>query len=391
MTTSIETETLNTSNLDSFIAELETMKKEIKNNIGIDDYKHLRKIEFFGRLFTFMGYATAWVPFNFFSALFIGIGNFARWAMVTHHVSHKGYDKIDGIPKRYHSKFFAKSYRRYIDWFDWILPAAWDYEHNILHHYRTGEIEDPDLIEYSVEMIRKSNQPILLKYSLLVFFAMTWKFTYYTPSTLLELQRKRIRDNEKFTESEKSLELKKIPNILALFFLKNKYSLEVWIRCILPYISIRFGIIPACFLLISPEAYVWVLIESILAEIFANVHSFIMIAPNHAGSDIYRFDTKYKTKAEFCFRQIIGTANYSTGNEVINFLHGYLNYQIEHHIWPELPMLKYKEYQARVQALCGKYNIPYKKENVFLRLRKMSKIFTGGESMKREFSMQRAT
>ncbi len=33
------------------------------------------------------------------------------------------------------SQRFAQGKRRFIDWFDWILPEAWNYEHNILHHY----------------------------------------------------------------------------------------------------------------------------------------------------------------------------------------------------------------------------------------------------------------
>ena len=30
-------------------------------------------------------------------------------------------------------------YRRARDWFDWMLPEAWNVEHNNLHHYRLSE------------------------------------------------------------------------------------------------------------------------------------------------------------------------------------------------------------------------------------------------------------
>ena len=31
-------------------------------------------------------------------------------------------------------------YRRARDWFDWMLPEAWNVEHNNLHHYRLSEV-----------------------------------------------------------------------------------------------------------------------------------------------------------------------------------------------------------------------------------------------------------
>lgn len=59
----------------------------------------------------------------------------SMWTIVAHHVLHGGYDAIANIPKRYHSAVFASRFRRYIDWPDWIYPPAWNYEHNILHHF----------------------------------------------------------------------------------------------------------------------------------------------------------------------------------------------------------------------------------------------------------------
>ena len=35
-------------------------------------------------------------------------------------------------------------------------------------------------------------------------------------------------------------------------------------------------------------------------------------------------------------RQVLGSTNFRTGGDVNDFLHGWLNYQIEHHLWPDL-------------------------------------------------------
>ena len=125
-----------------FCAAIDRLKAETHASIGPADFAHLRRIERYGRVATVMGYATAWVIPNPLSAFLLSLGQFTRW-LLAHHILHRGYDRVPGIPRRYTSQVFARGWRRYIDWFDWLLPDAWDYEHNILHHYHTGEDGDP--------------------------------------------------------------------------------------------------------------------------------------------------------------------------------------------------------------------------------------------------------
>jgi fatty acid desaturase len=48
------------------------------------------------------------------------------------------------------------------------------------------------------------------------------------------------------------------------------------------------------------------------------------------------------------------SVNYKTGSDLNDFMHGYLNYQIEHHIWPDLTMLSYKKAQPLVKKVRAK-------------------------------------
>jgi len=41
------------------------------------------------------------------------------------------------------------------------------------------------------------------------------------------------------------------------------------------------------------------------------------------------------------------------------FMSGNLCYQIEHHLYPDLPSNRYAQIAHRVQALCAKYDLPY--------------------------------
>jgi len=96
--------------------------------------------------------------------------------------------KIEGIPKRYTSKGFARGNRRFIDWLEWMVPEAWDKEHNDLHHYNLGEKADPDQVEFNMEEFLNIKMPMPVRYLFLGLMACTWKFIYYAPSTLKELR-----------------------------------------------------------------------------------------------------------------------------------------------------------------------------------------------------------
>ena len=128
----------------------------------------------------------------------------------------------------------------------------------------------------------------------------------------------------------------------------------------MPYFTFTFCILPMSwglvFLVLLGDGREFLansICNVILAEIFTNMHAFIAITPNHAGSDIYRFATPCTPRSgEFYLRQIIGTANFSAGSNLIDFLHGFLNYQIEHHLFPNLSMLSYRRAMPKVKQIC---------------------------------------
>ncbi|MCB0337735.1 MAG: fatty acid desaturase, partial [Bdellovibrionales bacterium] len=70
------------------------------------------------------------------------------------------------------------------------------------------------------------------------------------------------------------------------------------------------------------------------------------------------------------------------GNDFVDYMSIWLNYQIEHHIFPELPMTKYRSIQPRVKALCQKHGLPYRQEHMFKRFWRMANICVGKTSMR---------
>ncbi len=351
--------------VDAFSQELQALGVELRRQSPEADVAHLRKVAFVGRLCSVLGWATAWIAPNPVSAALLSTGRFARWSMIAHHVAHRGYDRVGG-PQ---GKPFAEGWRRLIDWFDWIDPAAWKHEHNTLHHYRLNEDRDPDLVEANLEWMRTSGWPLWLKYIVVGLGAISWKFSYYAPNTLAELHRSGDK-NDPVDRNARSW------NPLT------PVGRDLYLKSLLPYIALTFVLPAVLGWLISPWVGMSLLLNSLLGEILTNIHTYLVIVPNHAGGDLYRFKDPPQGKADFFLRQILGSANFRTGGQVNDFLHGYLNYQIEHHLWPDLPMMAYARAQPRVKELCARYGVPYVQESVFERARKTVRIYTGQDTMK---------
>ena len=365
-------------------AQLQKDIEDIKKTIGkptYDDYLHVRKMKNWSRAFTLSGFFMMFVVtslelsiglegFMFWllsivSAVLIGIGNVGHWANVAHPIMHGGYDKIPNIPLEFKKSGYARGKRRYIDWLDWIKPEAWEYEHNIMHHYHLGEDDDPDNVERNMQWLIQSKTPMWLRRLFVYVFAATWKFTYYAPNTLRILANKERRK-------------KKLPEIkdyeMSPFTENGK---ELWKHYYLPYGLVRFVGMPLLFLPLGFNAVVTSFIILIMSEAYANLHSFLVIVPNHSAGDIYQFSEPHKSQGEFYLRQIMGSVNYNTGSDWIDFLHGFLNYQVEHHLFPNMPLSYYQTMQPLVKEICRKHNIEYRQESVFKRINMTVDLMVG--------------
>jgi len=148
----------------------------------------------------------------------------------------------------------------------------------------------------------------------------------------------------------------------------TKSGRELWKEYYLPYGLFRFVFLPLLFLPFGWSAVGTAFGFLLLGEIFANLHSFLVIVPNHSAEDIYQFETAHKSQGEYYLRQIMGSVNYNTGTDLIDFLHGFLNYQIEHHLFPNMPHSYYQKMQPIVKEICKKHNLEYRQESVFKRI-----------------------
>jgi fatty acid desaturase len=103
------------------------------------------------------------------------------------------------------------------------------------------------------------------------------------------------------------------------------------------------------------------LAANVVANGLRNVWACAVILCGHFADGAEKFTPSVlegETKPQWYLRQMLGTANFRAGR-VLGFMSGNLCYQIEHHLFPDLPSNRYPEIAERVRALCGTYDLPY--------------------------------
>jgi linoleoyl-CoA desaturase len=97
------------------------------------------------------------------------------------------------------------------------------------------------------------------------------------------------------------------------------------------------------------------------ANIIRNVWAYAIIFCGHFPDQTYTFgqdEVKDETRGGFYVRQLLGAANID-GSPLFHVVSGNLGYQVEHHLYPDMPSTRYAEIAPRVKAICERYELPY--------------------------------
>ncbi len=103
------------------------------------------------------------------------------------------------------------------------------------------------------------------------------------------------------------------------------------------------------------------LVANLSANVLRNVWAYAVIVCGHFVDGAEKFTpsaVENETKPDWYLRQLLGSANFDAG-PVMAFMSGNLCYQIEHHLFPDLPSNRYAEIAVRVRAILAEYDLPY--------------------------------
>jgi len=97
------------------------------------------------------------------------------------------------------------------------------------------------------------------------------------------------------------------------------------------------------------------------ANIVRNVWAYSIIFCGHFPDQTYTFseeEVAEETRGGFYVRQLLGAANID-GGPLFHLLAGNLSFQVEHHLYPDMPSSRYAEIAPRVRDICRRYGLPY--------------------------------
>jgi len=104
-----------------------------------------------------------------------------------------------------------------------------------------------------------------------------------------------------------------------------------------------------------------VLAGNALADVLRNGWAYAVIYCGHLTERTATFreeDLPAEDRAGWYARQIMGSGNFEIGR-LGHVLSGHLGFQIEHHLFPNIPAWRYPEMAPRVREICERHGIPY--------------------------------
>jgi fatty acid desaturase len=224
------------------------------------------------------------------------------------------------------------------DWDSASTAEAWKHSHNYVHHtYTNIRGKDRDL-GYEIMRIDPHQKwhPVYLAqpfYNLVLMAFFEWGVAFH------DLDFDAIRRGEK-PKAQVVEELKGMAGKAKTQIVKDYLAF--------PALSGRKG-------------FKSTVKANFTANVVRNVWAHAIIFCGHFPDQTYTFsqeETEDETRGGFYVRQLLGAANIE-GSALFHVLSGNLGYQVEHHLYPDMPSSRYAEIAPRVKAICERYELPY--------------------------------
>jgi fatty acid desaturase len=366
--------------------EFEELHEQVKSDLGDRDAKYIRSMIAFQRRLALIGraelIASRWRGPWIIGAATLGMAKILENMEIGHNVMHGQWDWMNDPVIN----------SRAWDWDTASTAEAWRHSHNFVHHTNTNiRGKDRDL-GYEIMRIDPSQkwypfyllQPI---YNILLALQFEWGVALH------DLDFDAIRSGEKDMK-QVGKELKGIAGKARTQITKDYIAWPLISGLVMA--AIEAGVLAAkradesrasglgrkarraarkaarrsgsdnlLGQLIERrsfrEPFKRTLTANLVANLIRNVWSYAIIFCGHFPDQTYTFteeETENETKGGWYVRQLLGAANID-GGPTFHVISGNLGYQVEHHLYPDMPSTRYGEIAPKVREICERYELPY--------------------------------
>jgi fatty acid desaturase len=320
---------LSVADMESLGAELDLIRRDVEESLGAKDAAYIRRTILFQRtldtaarlLIAGSRSKAGWLVGTLSLAYAKSIENME----IGHNVGHGQWDWMND--PEIHSTTW--------EW-DMVGPSAqWRYSHNYRHHVFSNIVGLDDDLGFGVLRVTRDQQwqPSHLLQPLrnfLLAIAFEWGIALHG----LYSEQDRAQ-----TAEGKAAQTKTFLRKIARQGVKD------------------YVLVPA----LSGRRWRRTLAANVTANAARNLWAYVVIFCGHFpdGAEKFTLATlENETSGEWYLRQMLGAANFKAGR-LLAFSSGNLCFQIEHHLFPDLPSNRYAQVSERVRGLCDKYDLPY--------------------------------
>ncbi len=320
---------LSPADVESFGLVLDTIRAVVAESLGAEEATYIRRAIAFQRILDVVA-----------RLQIAGSRSRAGWAVgvmalayakavenmeIGHNVSHGQWDWMND--PEIHSTTW--------EWDMVGVSAQWRYAHNYRHHVFTNVVGVDDDLGFGVLRVTRDQpwRPAYLWQPLQnLLLALTFEWGIARQAYFSETERAGAHDGKR--AAKKLMLIKIARQITKDYVAVPALSLRRWRRT---------------------------LTANAAANLLRNLWSYVVIFCGHFPDGVQTFAPEVlqsETRAEWYLRQMLGAANFKAGR-ILAFSSGNLCYQIEHHLFPDLPSNRYAQISVRVRHLCDKYDLPY--------------------------------
>jgi NADPH-dependent stearoyl-CoA 9-desaturase len=322
---------LSEADVEALGREFDAIRQDIEESRGAADAAYIgriisaqRRLMVAARLTLFAsGFPPAW----FAGTTMLAAGKILENMEIGHNVMHGQWDWMND--PEIHSGTW--------EWDNTCPAEQWKHSHNFVHHTFTNVLGKDNDVGYGILRVTSDQKwhPVNLGqpvYNALLALLFEWGVALH------DLDIVSIRKRQK-----DPIDLKR-----QLKGIWRKVSRQV---------AKDYVIFPV----LSGPNFLATLSANVTANVVRNLWSYMIIFCGHFPDGAEKFteeELEDESKAEWYLRQLLGSANFE-GSRFLHVMSGSLGYQIEHHLFPDLPSNRYPEIAERVRALCEKYELPY--------------------------------
>jgi len=321
---------LSSADIEALGDELDAIRRDVEDSLGEKDAAYIRRTIKFQRILDVAARLliagtrsrTGWLLGTASLAFAKSVENME----IGHNVSHGQWDWMND--PEIHSTTW--------EWDMVAVSSQWRYSHNYRHHVFSNVVGVDDDLGFGVLRVTRDQpwQPAHLLSplrNLLLASIFEWGIGLHG----VHSERDRLAPDEVKVAQSRSAFVEKIARqAVKDYVLFPALSLTRWRRT---------------------------LGANVVANLLRNLWAYVVIFCGHFPDGAEKFTADVlddESKAEWYLRQMLGAANFKAG-PLLAFSSGNLCYQIEHHLFPDLPSNRYPQIAERVRSLCDKYDLPY--------------------------------